>query len=114
MNNHHQKDLLFISLLFRFVDALNKRPASRPGYHPINLVIDEGYTFTENRIVARILSHFPSEYRSRKLHFFFVIQSPKQLPGEENGKKGLSEMLFSFSNMVVFSLLDIDDCMSVV
>ena len=113
-NNHSQKDYLFLQLLFMFVDALNKRPASRPGYEPINLVIDEGYTFTENRVVARILSHFPSEYRSRKLHFFFVIQSQKQLPGEENGKKGLADMFPSFSNMVVFSLLDIDDCIDVV
>jgi hypothetical protein len=113
-NNHNQKDYLFLQLLFLFVDALNKRPASRPGYHPINLVIDEGYTFTENRTVARILSHFPTEYRNRKLHFFFVIQSPKQLPAEENGKKGLADMLFQFSNMLVFSLLDFDDCMSVV
>lgn len=113
-NNHNQKDYLFLQLLYLFVDALNKRPASRPGYHPFNLIIDEGYTFTDNKIVARILSHFPSEYRSRKLQFFFVIQSQKQLPGEENGKKGLAEMFFSFSNMVVFSLLDIDDCLDVV
>lgn len=113
-NNHNQKDYLFLQLLYLFIDALNKRPASRPGYNPINLVIDEGYTFTENRVVARLLSHFPSEYRSRKLQFFFVIQSPKQLPGEDDGKKGLADMLFSFSNMVVFSMLDIDDCMSVV
>jgi hypothetical protein len=113
-NNHNQKDYLFLQLLFLFVDALNKRPASRPGYQPINLIIDEGYTFTENRTVARILSHFPSEYRSRLLQFFYVIQSPKQLPGGEDGKKGLADMFFSFSNMVVFSLLDIDDCTSVV
>jgi hypothetical protein len=113
-NNHNQKDYLFLQLLFLFVDALNKRPASRPGYQPINLVIDEGYTFTEIPSVARMLSHFPSEYRSRKLQFFFVIQSPKQLPGEENGKKGLEDMFYSFSNIVVFSLLDFDDCMSVV
>jgi hypothetical protein len=112
-NNHNQKDYLFLQLLYILVDALNKRPASRPGYHPINLVIDEGYTFTENSVVAKLLSHFPSEYRARKLHFFFVIQSPKQLPGEEGGKKGLADMLFQFSNMVVFSLLDIDDCLSV-
>jgi hypothetical protein len=113
-NNHNQKDYLFLQLLFLFVDALNKRPASRPGYHPINLVIDEGFTFTENRTVASVLSHFPSEYRSRKLHFFFVIQSPKQLPTETDGKKGLADMLFQFSNILVFSLLDIDDCMTVV
>jgi len=43
-----------------------------------------------------------------------VIQSLKQLAGEENGKKGLEDVFFSFGNMVVFSLLDIEDCFAVV
>jgi hypothetical protein len=36
------------------------------------------------------------------------------LAGEEGGRKGLEDVFFSFGNMVVFSLLDIDDCFSVV
>jgi hypothetical protein len=60
------------------------------------------------------LAHLPSEYRSRKLQLFLVIQSFKQLAGEEHGKKGLEDVFFSFGNMVVFSLLDIEDCFTAV
>src|SRR6185503_465796 len=41
-------------------------------------------------------------------------QSLKQLAGEENGKKGLEDVFFSFGNMVFFSLLDIEDCFTVI
>lgn len=109
-NNHNQKDYLFLQLLYMFLDVLNKRPASRPGYHPVNLVIDEGYTFNEIPSVSSLLAHLPSEYRNRKLQFFLVIQSLKQLAGEKDGKKGLQDVFFSFGNLIVFSLLDIKDC----
>jgi hypothetical protein len=109
-NNHNQKALLYLQLLFQFSDFLNKRPASRSGYPPINLVIDEGFDFNEMPSVGSLLAHFPSEYRSRKLHFFLVIQSLRQLVSEKNGKKGLEEVFFSFGNLIVFSMLDIRDC----
>jgi hypothetical protein len=109
-NNHNQKDYLFLQLLFLLIDTLNKRPASRPGYHPINLVIDEVYTFNEIPSVSSLLAHLPSEYRSRKLQLFLVIQSLKQLASEKDGKKGLQDVFFSFGNLIVFSLLDIKDC----
>ena len=109
-NNHRQKDYAFMQLFNLVLDEINKRVPSAPGYHPINWVMDEVYTFTETPSVARILAHLPSEYRSRKLQLFQVIQSFKQLAGEENGKKGLEDVFFSFGNMVIFSLLDIEDC----
>jgi hypothetical protein len=109
-NNHSQKDYAFLQLFHLVLDEINKRVPSAPGYHPINWVMDEVYTFTETPSVARILAHLPSEYRSRKLQLFLVIQSFKQLAGEENGKKGLEDVFFSFGNMAVFSLLDIEDC----
>jgi len=109
-NNHKQKDYAFLQLFHLVLDEINKRVPSAPGYHPINWVMDEVYTFTEIPSVARILAHLPSEYRSRKLQLFLVIQSFRQLAGEENGKKGLEDVFFSFGNMAVFSLLDIDDC----
>lgn len=109
-NNHKQKDYAFLQLFHLVLDEINKRVPSAPGYHPINWVMDEVYTFTETPSVARILAHLPSEYRSRKLQLFLVIQSFKQLAGEENGRKGLEDVFFSFGNMVIFSLLDIDDC----
>ena len=113
-NNHMQKDYAYLQLFHLVLDEINKRPPSVAGYHPINWVMDEVYTFTETPSVARILAHMPSEYRSRKLQLYLVIQSPKQLAGEENGKKGLEDVFFSFGNMSVFSLLDIDDCFSIV
>lgn len=113
-NNHNQKDYLYLQLLFMFIDALNKRPASRSGYHPINLVIDEGYTFNEIPSVSSLLAHLPSEYRSRGLQFFLVIQSLKQLASEKDGKKGLQDVFFSFGNLIVFSLLDIQDCFAMI
>src|SRR3990172_6840480 len=113
-NNHMQKDYAFLQLFHLVLDEINKRVPSSPGYYPINWVMDEVYTFTETPSVARILAHLPSEYRSRKLQLFLVLQSLKQLAGEENGKKGLEDVFFSFGNMVVFSLLDIDDCFTVV
>ncbi len=109
-NNHRQKDYAFLQLFHLVLDEINKRVPSAPGYYPINWVMDEVYTFTETPGVARTLSHLPSEYRSRKLQLFLVIQSFKQLAGEENGKKGLEDVFFSFGNMAVFSLLDIEDC----
>jgi hypothetical protein len=109
-NNHRQKDYLFLQLFFLVLDEINKRAPSSPGYHPINWIMDEVYGFLESPYVARMLAHLPSEYRSRKLQLFLVIQSLKQLAGEEKGKKGLEDVFFSFGNMVVFSLLDIDDC----
>ena len=109
-----QKDYAFLQLFHLVLDEINKRVPSSPGYYPINWVMDEVYTFTETPSVARILAHLPSEYRSRKLQLFLVLQSLKQLAGEENGKKGLEDVFFSFGNMVVYSLLDIDDCFTVV
>jgi hypothetical protein len=109
-NNHSQKDYAFLQLFHLVLDEINKRVPSAPGYHPINWVMDEVYTFTETPSVARILAHLPSEYRSRKLQLFLVIQSFKQLAGEEHGKKGLEDVFFSFGNMAIFSLLDIEDC----
>lgn len=109
-NNHKQKDYAFLQLFHLVLDEINKRVPSIPGYPPINWVMDEVYTFTETPSVARMLAHLPSEYRSRKLQLFLVIQSFKQLAGEENGKKGLQDVFFSFGNMVIFSLLDIEDC----
>jgi hypothetical protein len=105
-----QKDYAFLQLFHLVLDEINKRVPSAPGYHPINWVMDEVYTFTETPSVARILAHLPSEYRSRRLQLFLVIQSFKQLAGEEHGKKGLEDVFFSFGNMVIFSLLDIEDC----
>jgi hypothetical protein len=113
-NNHRQKDYAYLQLFHLVLDELNKRVPSAPGYHPLNWVMDEVYTFTETPSVATFLAHLPSEYRSRKLQLFLVIQSLKQLAGGENGKKGLEDMFFSFGNMVVFSLLDIDDCFTIV
>jgi len=113
-NNHKQKDYAYLQLFHLVMDEINKRVPSAPGYHPINWVMDEVYTFTETPSVSRMLAHLPSEYRSRKLQLFLVIQSLKQLAGEENGMKGLEDVFFSFGNMVVFSLLDIDDCFVVV
>jgi hypothetical protein len=113
-NNHMQKDYAYLQLFHMVLDEINKRTPSISGYHPINWVMDEVYTFTETPSVSRILAHLPSEYRSRKLQLFLVIQSLKQLAGEENGKKGLEDVFFSFGNMVVFSLLDIEDCFTVV
>ena len=109
-NNHKQKDYAYLQLFHLVLDEINKRVPSAPGYHPINWVMDEVYTFTETPSVSRMLAHLPSEYRSRKLQLYLVIQSLKQLAGEENGKKGLEDVFFSFGNMVVFSLLDIEDC----
>jgi hypothetical protein len=109
-NNHKQKDYAFLQLFHLVLDEINKRVPSAPGYHPINWVMDEVYTFTETPSVARMLAHLPSEYRNRKLQLFLVIQSFKQLAGEEHGKKGLEDAFFSFGNMVIFSLLDIEDC----
>src|SRR6266498_3119735 len=109
-NNHKQKDYAYLQLFHLVLDEINKRVPSAPGYEPINWVMDEVYTFTETPSVSRMLAHLPSEYRSRKLQLFLVIQSLKQLAGEENGKKGLEDVFFSFGNMVVFSLLDIEDC----
>ncbi len=109
-NNHKQKDFEYLRLFHLVLDEINKRVPSAPGYQPINWVMDEVYTFTETPSVSRMLAHLPSEYRSRKLQLFLVIQSLKQLAGEENGKKGLEDVFFSFGNMVVFSLLDIEDC----
>ena len=109
-NNHKQKDYSYLKLFHLVLDEINKRVPSAPGYHPINWVMDEVYTFTETPSVSRMLAHLPSEYRNRKLQLFLVIQSLKQLAGEENGKKGLEDVFFSFGNMVVFSLLDIEDC----
>ena len=111
-NNHKQKDYAFLQLFHLVLDEINKRVPSAPGYPPINWVMDEVYTFTETPSVARLLAHLPSEYRSRKLQLFLVIQSFKQLAGEENGKKGLADVFFSFGNMVIFSLLDIEDCIT--
>lgn len=109
-NNHKQKDYAFLQLFNLVLDEINKRVPSAPGYQPINWVMDEVYTFTEIPSVAKVLAHLPSEYRSRKLQLFLVIQSFKQLAGAENGKKGLEDVFFSFGNMAVFSLLDIEDC----
>jgi hypothetical protein len=113
-NNHKQKDYAYLQLFHLIMDEINKRVPSAPGYHPINWVMDEVYTFTETPRVSRMLAHLPSEYRSRKLQLFLVLQSLKQLAGEENGKKGLEDAFFNFGNMVVFSLLDIDDCIAIV
>ncbi len=112
--NQKQKDYLYLQLFHLILNEINKRVPSVPGYQPINWVMDEVYTFTETPSVSRILAHLPSEYRSRKLQLFLVIQSLKQLAGEENGKKGLEDVFFSFGNMVVFSLLDIEDCMTII
>jgi hypothetical protein len=113
-NNHKQKDYAYLQLFHLVLDEINKRTPSAPGYHPVNWVMDEVYTFTETPSVSRMLAHLPSEYRSRKLQLFLVVQSLKQLAGEENGIKGLEDAFFSFGNMVVFSLLDIEDCIAVV
>jgi hypothetical protein len=115
LNNHHkQKDYAYLQLFHLVLDELNKRNPSAPGNKPVNWVMDEVYTFTETPSVARVLAHLPSEYRSRKLQLFLVLQSLKQLAGEEYGKKGLEDVFFSFGNMVVFSLLDIEDCFNIV
>jgi hypothetical protein len=113
-SNSGEKDFLFLQLLFLFLDELNKRPASRSGYHPVNLIIDEVYTFHEIPSVSSLLAHLPSEYRSRKLQFFLVLQSLKQLAGEKDGKKGLRDVFFSFGNLILFSLFDIEDCFTMV
>src|SRR5215207_6624418 len=113
-NNHKQKDYAYLQLFHLVLDEINKRVPSAPGYQPINWVMDEVYTFTEIPNVSRMLAHLPSEYRSRKLQLFLVIQSLKQLAGEENGKKGLEDVFFSFGNLVVFSLLDIRDCFTMI
>ena len=113
-NNLMQKDYAYLQLFYLILGELQKRVSSISGYHPINWVMDEVYTFTETPGASKILAHLPSEYRNRKLQLFLVIQSLKQLPGEVDGKKGLEDVFFSFGNMVVFSLLDIEDCFTVV
>jgi hypothetical protein len=113
-NNQKQKDYLYLQLFHLILNEINKRVPSLPGYPPINWVMDEVYTFTETPGVSRRLAHLPSEYRNRKLQLFLVLQSLKQLAGEENGKKGLEDVFFSFGNLVVFSLLDIEDCLTVI
>lgn len=113
-NNHKQKDYAYLQFFHLILDEINKRSPSAPGYHPINRVMDEVYTFTEIPRVLRMLAHLPSEYRSWKLQLFLVIQSLRQLAGEENGKKGLEDVLFLFGNLVVFSLLDIRDCFTMI
>ncbi len=113
-NNHKQKDYAYLQLFHLVLDEINKRIPSAPGYPPINWVMDEVYTFTETPSVSRMLAHLPSEYRNRKLQLFLVLQSLKQLAGEQDGRKGLEDVFFSFGNMVVFSLLDIEDCFSVI
>jgi len=113
-NNHSQKDYLFLQIFFLLIDHLNKRQASRSDYHPINIIADEVYSFNEMPSVSSILAHLPSEYRNRKLQLYLVIQSLKQLAGEKNGKKGLEDVFFSFGNLVVFSLLDIQDCFTMI
>jgi hypothetical protein len=112
-NNRQQKDYAYLSLFHLILDEINKRVPSAPGYPPINWVMDEVYTFTEIKNVSRMLTHLVTEYRNRLLHLFFVVQTLKQLPGEENGRKGLEDLFFSFGNIVVFQLLDIDDCLTV-
>jgi hypothetical protein len=112
-NNQKQKDFAYVSLFHLILDEINKRVPSAPGYPPVNWVMDEIYTFIEKEIIARMLTHFVTEYRNRKLQLFFVVQTLKQLPGEANGKKGLEDLFFSFGNIVVFQLLDIDDCLTV-
>jgi hypothetical protein len=112
-NNRKQKDFAYVFLFHLILDEINKRVPSAPGYPAVNWVMDEVYTFTEIKNVARMLTHLVTEYRNRKLQLFFVFQSLKQLPGEENGKKGLEDLFFSFGNIVVFQLLDIDDCFTV-
>jgi hypothetical protein len=109
-NNDQQKDYAFLQLFNLVLEEIKKRVSSAPGYQPVNWVMDEVYTFTETPSVARMLAHLPSEYRNRKLQLFLVIQSFQQLAGGENGRRGLRDMIFSFGNMVVFSLLDIEDC----
>jgi hypothetical protein len=113
-NNHRQKDYAYLQLFHLILDEINKRVPSAPGYHPINWAMDEIFTFTEIPQLSRMLMHLVFEFRNRRVQFYLACQSPKQLPGEENGRKGLEDMFFSFGNIIVFSLLDIDDCLSVV
>jgi hypothetical protein len=112
VNNHRQKDYEYLRLFHLVLDEIDKRVPSAPQYHPFNWVMDEVYTFNEIPGISRLLIHLPTEKRSRKVQFFLVGQSPKQFAGEEKGRKGLEDFVFSFGNLFVFSLLDIDDCVS--
>lgn len=112
-NNEMQRNHEFLRHFYLFDDEIKKR---RPGSKllvPVVITMDECYTFTEIPSMASMIAHYPSEMRNRKIQMINIYQSLKQLAKGMGGRPGLDDLFFSFGNIICFSLLDVDDAISI-
>jgi hypothetical protein len=80
----------------------NRNPAD-PKDHPVSLILDETYGLTGIPGIAKDISELPSQYRSRKLQLYVVLQSLSQLA------EPLDEQIWSLGNKVVFAVENKDE-----
>lgn len=108
-----EQNYLF-ELEFSLIRAeLNKRRPNNPDDGPIALVFDDAFQYMNNPAISMEIAELPSQFRSRKLRLYLVLQTLSQLAEGVHGKKGLRETFWTIGNIVVFSLLDFRDAMEV-
>ena len=98
INREMAKNYVFTQVFSLILQELKKRIPDNPADNPISLILDETYGLTGIPGFAQEISELPSEYRSRKLQLFVVLQSLSQLA------RPLDEQIWSLGNKVIFAI----------
>jgi hypothetical protein len=88
----------FTQIFSLIMQEIKNRAPSNPNDQPVSLVLDETYGLTGIEGIAEEIGSLPSQYRSRKLQLYVVLQSLSQLA------KPLDEQIWSLGNKLVFAI----------
>jgi hypothetical protein len=98
INRENAKNYCFTQVFSLILQELKSRSPSDPNLRPLTMVLDETYGLTGIPGVAKQIGELPSQYRSRKLQLFVVLQSLSQLAPP------LDEQIWSLGNKTVFAV----------
>lgn len=94
---------LFTQVHSMIIAEINHRRAGNPEDKHVSLVLDEVRSFIEIPGMAADLFRLPSQYRSRKLQVYLVLQNLKQVAEE------IRDQVWSLGNVVCFAMFNFDD-----
>ncbi len=94
---------LFTQVHSMIIAELNHRRSGNPDDKHVSLVLDEVRSFIEIPGMAADLFRLPSQYRSRRLQVYLVLQNLKQVAEE------IRDQVWSLGNIVCFALFNFDD-----
>lgn len=88
----------FTQVFSLILQEMKNRTPANPDDKPISLILDETYGLIGIPGIAKDIGELPSQYRSRKLQLYVVLQSLSQLA------EPLDEQIWSLGNKIVFAV----------